>query len=726
MQLKQIISRLSEPKNVPVVILASLAFVAFLLACGFNERLTLREWRLPIEYGVDGPASDVKSIFAGVKAASEGHYIPFLSKQNPQLGAPHVAVWDDYPCTEQFHILIAGILARAIGVFAAVNLLAIIAHVSAVLGFCIACRAMKCRWEWSCMGGLLFGFAPYLFARSEHHLTVAYVVHIPLAILVFRWAIAECGLRNGECEGAEDPVIAVPKFAFRWALGIAVFTGLNHVYYTNMLVQFLGLAFLYQAYKRRWLCAFRAAAVAAAAMAAFILININSFWASHALGPNPAAVSRIFQWLEFSAYRFSDMFIAPPSYWMPSLAHWGSRFFDRVMLKGEVPCGSYIGMAGIAAFVWMAWESIRNTTRVPYKRPPWEALLIGWIIIYATVGGLNCWAGSLGMLLFRSTTRYNIFIQALLLMFAVRRLSAISGNWSIRLRAVVACALLIALGDQIPATMNEDQDEIARVVNSDRSFTEKIESRLHPNSMVFQLPIMNFPESPAPGVAPYDHFRPYLFSKTLRYSFGEVKGRPQSAWQDELALLQPEELMKRLETYGFGAVYINLNGFADRAKTYLDAADGRGASVIYSPAGDLACVFLKPAASPALPPTAPYFGKGWNEVESDPSGRQQRICRDSGELVLTNTGSSPVERELAFMLGGFDTRRVRISAGGKLLEEITVKASEGIPFQKKVTLRPGANVITFTSDRPSVPSMRGPVSFLLVNFQVRGEPVAAN
>ena len=753
MQIKPILSKISREGCLRIAILAA---IAVLLACGLNGRWTVKDWATPIEYGVDGPASDVKSLFAGIKAASEGHFFPFLSKRNPQLGAPYIANWDDYPCTEQFHVFIAGILAKAIGVFAAVNLLAVMSHVLAVLGFYAACRALNYRWEWSSVGALLFGFASYIFARSEHHLTVAYVAHVPLVILVFRWAIAggegpapavAPAPASAVKRGGKEPAAAASRQAelgksageavlnppgllddtrFYLALAVAVFTGLNHVYYTNMLVQLAGIAFLYHAFQRRWACAGRAAAVAATGLGAFLAINLNTFWASHMHGPNPVAVSRVFQWLEFSGFKLADMFIAPPSYWIPGLARWGERYFAEVVLKGEVPYGSYIGLAGIAAFVWLVVEAIRNVGQTAFKRPPWEALVIAWVVIYSTVGGLNCWVGSLGFILFRSSTRYTIYILALVLMFAVRRLSTVSAKWSAETRlAIAAGILLVGLWDQVPRGTNENQDAIAQAVASDRSFTEQMEARLQPNSMVFQVPIMNFPESPAAGVTPYDHFRPFIYSKALRFSFGDVKGRPQSGWQGELGLLSPAALMDKVESYGFGALYLNLAGFADRGKTYLDAAATRGAAVIQSPSGDLACVFLKPSASPMLPPTPPYFGNGWYELENDGT-RQQRLCRDSGTLVLTNPGSVPVDRYLTCILGGMDNRIVRIASGDTIIEESVVKAGQGVRVHKKVTLRPGENVFTFSTDRTSIPTMRGPVSFVMVNFQMTDSPVATN
>ena len=48
-----------------------------------------------------------------------------------------------------------------------------------------------------------------------------------------------------------------------------------------------------------------------------------------------------------------------------------------------------------------------------------------WILLYSAVGGINGVIGAFGFLLFRSTTRYVIFLLCIILMFAVKRLSTV-------------------------------------------------------------------------------------------------------------------------------------------------------------------------------------------------------------------------------------------------------------------------------------------------------------
>jgi len=266
-----------------------------------------------------------------------------------------------------------------------------------------------------------------------------------------------------------------------------------------------------------------------------------------------------------------------------------------------LPPPGYLGLAGLGALAWLVVVSLRRL--VDRAGLPLEAWLILWILLYADVGGINGIIGTLGFELFRTATRYSIFILCLSLMFAVRRLSLLKcRNEFLTYVAAILCTG-IALWDQTPPLVSaQDLEETARAVASDRDFTQKMEQRLPSGAMVFQLPIMDFPESPSPTVGPYDHFRPYLYSNHLRFSFGSDKGRPREEWQHDLAELSAGDAVRRIESYGFSALYVNRNGFSDKGEALIQALKDMGrVDMIESAQGDLIGVFLKPSGQPTLP-----------------------------------------------------------------------------------------------------------------------------
>jgi hypothetical protein len=217
---------------------------------------------------------------------------------------------------------------------------------------------------------------------------------------------------------------------------------------------------------------------------------------------------------------------------------------------------------------------------------------------------LNCLAGLFGVTIFRSSTRYSIFILPILLLFAIRRLSNKPMGAGTGMGIAGLCVLL-ALWDQTPplAQTKANLAELSRVVESDREFTRQIEARLPKSAMIFQVPIMEFPESPAPGMPSYDHLRPYLHSESLRFSFGGVKGRDWLQWQQEVAKMSSlSDIIAKIQSYGFAALYVNRNGFQDKGEGLHQAMRQLGyTEVIESKAGDLLCYLIHPDDHPILP-----------------------------------------------------------------------------------------------------------------------------
>ena len=158
--------------------------------------------------------------------------------------------------------------------------------------------------------------------------------------------------------------------------------------------------------------------------------------------------------------------------------------------------------------------------------------------------------------------------------------------------AILVC--IIILGDQVPAQpTGEERESIARQVSSDQKFVADMESVLPPGAMVFQFPVMDFPEAPLREVSAYDHLRPYLYSHHLRFSFGSVKGRPREEWQKNLLALTLPEAVAELKKRGFSALSVNRNAYPDGAHELEQNLRALGYSeMIQSAEGDLFCVIV--------------------------------------------------------------------------------------------------------------------------------------
>lgn len=590
------------------IFLAVLLAIVTLAWCAANAKWTAAEWALPSAY-LEPEKCDVVHALAMMKAAGEGEFVPLTWKQVSRLGAPEGANWNDWPLLEELQIVFFAVLAGIFGLFGGLNVGMLLGHWLAAATFYAVARYLGCLRPWAFVGGLAYGLAPFLFAQSPHHITTEYVWHVPLFILVWKWVSAEPGLAWGSRR-------------FWFAIGVAVLTGLQSPYFTNVLCQLTLLGAAALAWRQRSFSVLKPAlAVIAAAAVAFVLMNLDTWTYRLANGANQGAVVREYKWLEIYGLKLVDLVIPPVTHHSAGFAKFAAAHRAGAPLLDE---GSYLGIVGIAAVALLAVTAARDM--VDRGRMPAAAWQVLWIVLTFSTGGLNAILGAFGFTLFRTGCRYSVVILAIALMHAAEWLSArqratAAGAATETTRigvvtAVIALALLV-LWDQVPrAPAPEQLALIARQVEADRGFVAEMESLLPDGAMIFQLPVMEFPETPVPGVASYDHFRPYLYGGRLRYSFGSMKGRPREQWQpavqqkmfegavpDQQAqkirfnIANVNAAIDEMQKRGFAAVYINRNGFPDRGKGLLEAFGELGFdTVIASPLGDLTCVLLgKPA-----------------------------------------------------------------------------------------------------------------------------------
>ena len=483
--------------------------------CAANARWDARSWNLPSAYSAPS-TSDVLTTLSGIKAVSDGHFRPMLWKSIPELGAPGVANWNDYPITEEIPLYLQGLLARAFGLFAGLNLSLLIGHLLAAGVFYGVARFSDCDLRWSFVGALAFGLAPYIFATSPHHITIASVWHVPLFIPVWRW------VSTGEG-------IALWSRRFWISAAIAFLAGTQNVYYTNIFCQLTLLGGLVVFFRTRSAAALLASlGIIAAAALAFGIMNLDTWTYRLVYGPNVGAVVREYKWLEIYGLKIVDLVVPPVTHRSDLLAGFAFQHRGGAPLQDE---GSYLGVLGLLSLGLMIFTTAAAFVRKHYSQIPLEAWQVFWILVVFTTGGLNAIAGALGFTMFRTGCRYSVVILVIVLLFAARRMAELPLRSSLASLLAILAAVVV-LWDQVPRS--PDARETAAItfqIDSDREIVEKMEAALPPGAMVFQIPIMDFPESPAPGLSPYDHLRPYLFSNRLRYSFGSMKGREDTLWQ---------------------------------------------------------------------------------------------------------------------------------------------------------------------------------------------------
>ena len=388
---------------------------------------------------------------------------------------------------------------------------------------------------------------------------------------------------------------------FWLVMAVAIATGLQNAYYTFLFLQLAGLAFVIQAGRtvarrrsnappanphpaRRFALPLLAASVA---MLGWVVANLDSL-ASRLVPLGALTLSRHYDHLLVYALNPAALFAAPP--------HHRSAWWSEVgaVLTANADAGNeathaYLGLLALAGLGCLACVSGARVLR--RRLPPGHAWAVGWVLLFSIRGGVNAWLGLAGLTAFRAANRFSLALAAVALLFLAQALTAATRRWPWFPRAACAAAVcLLAAWDQVPPPPGHTSQEAIRLrVQSDRAFALALEGRLPGGAMVFQLPIMAFPEGvPVQQMGSYEHLRLYLFSTRLRYSFGDHKVNAGAAWTASLAPLPVGDLVRHLEDARFCAVQVNRSGYKDRGAAVLDGLRAAGwDELIESPAKDL-------------------------------------------------------------------------------------------------------------------------------------------
>ncbi|MGC3959354.1 MAG: hypothetical protein QM813_15845 [Verrucomicrobiota bacterium] len=664
----------------------ALILTVTLVWCWNWDRLELKHWQVPVDYYEDCPM-----VMGWIQAAKEGDFVPFLRKDVERLGAPYVANWNDWPVADEGMIFSVGMLARWVGLFQACNLAVLLAFISNALAFYAVCRLCRFRWEWAFVGAVLFAFAYLHATRLLHHVTHTYSYTIPFAIFV-AWLV-----------GFSRRVELWDK-RFWICMVTSALMSVSNPYHLNMFAQMICLSLLVQLITQRRKVNLQIGFVSLALVAiGFFLINLDTFSYGWQHGKNYPALGRSYYETELFALKPIELVTPPTSHKIAAMANLGGTYMRDAWLRGEV-FSPYLGIVCIAGFVWMFAEALfwlARRSRTPGRLPAY-APQVFWVFVYSVVGGLNCFIALQGIPLFRGSNRYSIFISALVLLFMVSRLTVLSRRWSQGWRLVVAAGILVVgLVDQLPQQMaREETLSIAKNIEVDKAFASAMEAKLPPKAMVFQLPVMPYPESVAvQNLQAYELMRPWFFSKTLHFSFGANKGRARDDWQKEVEKLSGGEMAATLERYGFGAIYLNRKGFADRADGLIKQLVAAGKTDIFE--DDLheqVCVILKPSASPVLPSPVPQLAenylRGWAAVVPGPNGRQS-WANDTAAISFDSAYPAGQPVTVQCQVAGLMANRLVIELNGKEIWSGTLAVNQLIPVRVTGYAKEGSNVVRF-------------------------------
>lgn len=496
---------------------------------------------------------------------------------NPALGAPAGVDLRDVPMSDNnLHFALIRLLGLASTNYARVmNAFFLLTFpLTAVAALFVFRRFGLAAWPAVC-GSLLYTFLPFHFGRGLQHLFLAAYYVVPLGIMVALWITT----------GAVSLVDDAGRWSWRhsrWTLIasaiVCALIGSSGVYYAFFACVFFlvagGLVALRERDARRLALPVALAALTTAVIAVHYSPSIVHVYRH---GDTPL-VRRTPTDAEVHGLRISQLLLPVTGHRLAGVA----RFKDvlnaeRGVYESDLASLGIIGSLGfLALLAGLLFPQARGISpgRPLARRALQDVRILNLAaVLLATVGGLGSLLALLVTSKIRAYNRISIFIAFFSLFAVVVALDAVYRRYgrSRRRRAalVVGLAMLVGLGvlDQTGRWTVADYARITAEYGSDATFIHEIMAVMPRGTMVFQLPMVPYPEHPPiHRMQDYDHGRGYVHSHAghLRWSYGAIKGREGEAWQRWVATKPAREMIDTLAAAGFGGLYLNRTAYVDR------------------------------------------------------------------------------------------------------------------------------------------------------------------
>lgn len=578
--------------------------------------------------------------------------------------------------------------------------------------------------------GLLYSFLPFVFFHGPTHLMLSYYL-VPFAATL---AIVIGANRRVE-----------PRQRTILLAGTALL-GFNFIYNAAFAVIMLAAALLIAALGGYIRQQARSAVIAVLLIAACSALNLAPSFYSWQKTGRPEIDYKEAREADVYGMKIRHLLGPVPGHTFAPFANWSrlesdARFPYDPEDMGTARLGVVLaaGFLGLLAILLMPLPE-----RWPLRPELLAASRLGLLLLLVAVpGGL----GSVFNLLVRAEIRaYNRSV-VYLAFFCVLVVGAFwhwlldrLGSRPALARCAVAAMAVLAILDQSAAArpmmaeyrLGRDRAPIVE------DAVRHLERLICSSCAVYQLPETPFPVEAGTGAMPtYDHGKPQLYSRTLRWSWPAFTPRRLHLGA-KLDPQQPEEFLDRLAIAGFGAIWLDRAGYEKGgqspepgiqsilgAPSYV-SRDGRYALFDLRSAHAKASALPKPQRdairSDLLDPVTLTWGSGFYAAESLGSPPQPFRWSDRrSELVVQNFRARSAEVVLrgSALSGTAPPSKLIISYGAE--SQTILSSTAPTSFEVRLLLEPMQSVAVrfhFGGPRVDAPKDRRRLYFGLLNTRL--------
>jgi phosphoglycerol transferase len=502
---------------------------------------------------------------------------------NPSLSAPGTYDALSYPSNSNVDAVVVWLFSQFlddIGRLINMSWLAMLALAGCIAAACLRVLGISRTNAWAL--GLLYAFAPFALYRQIDHLSlVIYLVPVAATVALL--------LASGALPMSRNVRLLLA--------GGCVLIGFNYIYYAFFSVWFLivGAAIGYFTYRRRSIAV--AACVCAGLIVGATALNLAPSLRSWARDGRPMSIPHKMP-AESEAYGLKIRQLISPlrEHTLNPFRAWAEKEgkaafpLETENVSSRLGLVASLGFLGLLGTVFIAGRRFGDQGRLLLAG---GQLSVAGVLL-GTIGGL----GSLFALLISPDIRAWNRVSPFLMFFALAGVGIAADaivRWAgrrfrIRTAGVIVGAGICTIGlyDQLHALKQRNQEHATfRTEFLDVQATvQQLESRLARGSMVYQLPFRPFPTDEGSAyMGPYLHFRPYLVSRNLRWSYPPLSNS-QAQYEARLGALTAPQRLEALKRDGFAAVLIDRLGYADQGASVIKEitqALGPGALLVSGP-----------------------------------------------------------------------------------------------------------------------------------------------
>lgn len=469
---------------------------------------------------------------------------------NPRIGAPEAATLIDFPAQDMVMSLFIWLLSVFLSSASQIQYTYLI--VTFILDACsmaLLLRKINIRYEVSFTIAVLFTAAPFHFYRYLVHATLSNYMYFAITMYLALY------------------ILGIVKEEKKWKICFCcILSGLGYGYYYAFGLMILAAAYVMkwirsesgkEALKKIWVFLLVAAAIFVGLLPKIIYGLL--YGSNHAVG-NRRAVEQ-----ELYGLKIIQMLLPPDYSRFEFLNAMNRAYTSKAPLVNENGSAS-LGLVASVGFLILCVSLIVSFCTVKKKKTK-EQILVDFLslsalilVLMGAIGGFGEIFNYLVTAQIRCYNRSSIYIAGLSYMVIALLLNKLRQEKRKLSGLLCGSILLLGLADQVKILSDNWQEPVKNTQQIYESFFSQAERQLDTGAMVYQLPYLDFPETSS---FDYKHFVGYLFTDTLKWSYGGVKGRNSAAKELYIDEGISYRFLEAIKEAGFDAVYIDLDGYED-------------------------------------------------------------------------------------------------------------------------------------------------------------------